>query len=237
MEQTRGTIVRTRVQGQMVSFFVVNRGDEIQKEHSEGRFYEQEELAIIAEFFPRGGVFIDIGANVGNHTIYVAKFLHPQQVIVIEPNPAAIQILTTNIDLNRLSRIVDLSFLGLGLSDRGSSATFFAPKNNLGGTRLKNGEGPLCLRAGDNLFRGRTIDFIKLDVEGMEVRVLKGLKGIIADQRPGIFVEIENDNIPEFRQFLEQNHYVIVAQHRRYAVNENFMILPIEREACCRGGT
>ena len=229
MKRIKGTIITNRIRGQDIAFFVVNRSDEIQKEHSQGRFYEKEELAILSKFFPQGGIFLDIGANVGNHTIYVAKFLHPKEVIVVEPHPLAVRMLKIYVDLNRLSRVVDLSFLGWGLSDRQSSAISRTPKNNLGGTRLEKGKGPLCLRAGDTLFSGRTIDFIKIDVEGMEMPVLCGLKEVIAEQRPNIFVEVQNDNRIPFKRFLSQNRYVIVAQHRRYPVNENFMILPVER--------
>jgi Met-10+ like-protein len=53
-----------------------------------GVFYEREELEIIATHF-KGGTFVDIGANVGNHSIFAAKFLGASKVIAFEPNPTA----------------------------------------------------------------------------------------------------------------------------------------------------
>jgi hypothetical protein len=103
------------------------------------------------------------------------------------------------------------------------------PKNNLGGTRVESGGGPVHLRVGDALFSGRPIDFIKIDVEGMEMRVLRGLKRVISEQRPNIFVEVQDYNQRPFEGFLNRNRYIIVARYRRYAVNENFMVVPVER--------
>src|SRR5688500_7711411 len=54
-----------------VKFFVANEGDHIQRFHLQGRFYEAEELELIGRYF-RNGVFVDIGANVGNHSLYAA---------------------------------------------------------------------------------------------------------------------------------------------------------------------
>jgi FkbM family methyltransferase len=172
-----GTIVSARIRGQNVSFFVADETDLIQKEHFDGKFYESEELKIISEFFPCGGIFVDIGANVGNHTIFVARFLSPLKVIVIEPNPAACAILKANIALNRLDSRVDAFYLGIGLSNTSARAVTMTAAGNLGGTRLHFSEEQSGLRVvpGDALLFGHRIDFLKIDVEGMEIDVLEGL--------------------------------------------------------------
>lgn len=113
-----GSIVFTNISGRDVRFFVKNSQDVVQSHHARGEFYELEELNIIAEFFPRGGVFVDIGANVANHTIYVCKFLRPTQVVLFEPNPEAISLLRANISLNDITHVVDCSYLGVGLQMR-----------------------------------------------------------------------------------------------------------------------
>ena len=88
-----GAIVSNEILGREISFFVTDKDDVIQRWHADGRFYEEEELAIISEFFPRGGVFVDVGANVGNHTIFVAKYLYPKNIILFEPNPQTVPLL------------------------------------------------------------------------------------------------------------------------------------------------
>ena len=163
VHRINGTIVSVRMMGQCVSFFVADETDLIQKEHFEGKFYESKELKIVSEFFHPGGIFVDIGANVGNHTVFVARFLSPLRVIVIEPNPAALAILKANIALNHLDSRVDASHLGIGLSNTSARAVAMTPAGNLGGTRLRFCEEQSGLRVvpGDALLFGHRIDFLK----------------------------------------------------------------------------
>ncbi len=233
VDRMAGFIVSSVLDGEDVRFFVVNQRDVIQSVHAAGRFYEPEELAIITDFFPPGGVFVDIGANIGNHSIFVAKYLHPAQIIAFEPNPAAIRILTTNLLLNGLQRIVDLSHLGVGLSDGPGQACAFEPADNLGGTRFQiaQRENGLRLMPGDAALAQRRVDFIKIDVEGMELRVLDGLAATIARWRPPLFVEVEDDHAEAFRAWTQLHHYVTVRTYRRYAANENYMLLPVEAQS------
>jgi FkbM family methyltransferase len=214
-QEINGTIVSVRIMGQNVSFFVADETDLIQKEHFHGKFYESEELKIISEFFPAGGIFVDIGANVGNHTVFVARFLSPLKIIVIEPNPATFEILKANIALNRLDGRVDVSYLGIGLSNTSARAVAITPAGNLGGTRLHLSEEQSGLRVvpGDALLFGHRIDFLKIDVEGMEIDVLEGLKRTIAEQRPRIFIEVDNCNVEKFVEWTAINNYYIVASN------------------------
>ena len=232
-----GTIVSARIRGQDVSFFVADATDLIQKEHYNGKFYESEELKIISDFFPSGGIFVDIGANVGNHAVFVAQFLSPLKVIVIEPNPAAFEILKANIALNHLS-VVDASYLGIGLSNTSARAVAMTQAGNLGGTHLRFSEEPGGLRVvpGDALLFGHRIDFLKIDVEGMEIEVLEGLKRTIAKQRPRIFIEVDNSNVGKFFEWTTINNYHIAASGSRRTFwsasalstpgYENFMLIP-----------
>jgi len=229
--QIAGSVVSTEVAGLDIRFFVSNPIDVIQQHHARGEFYELEELAIIGEYFPRGGVFLDIGTNIANHAVFVAKFFHPAQVIVIEPYPPAIAILKTNLSLNDLTPLVDATHLGVGLSDVTGYATPATDYNNLGNTRLFDTEdaGGLRLVRGDDIFQHRRIDFIKMDVEGMEMRALAGMAGTIARWRPPIFIEVDNVNAAAFGAWVKNNGYVIAKRFQRYPGNENFMVMPAGR--------
>lgn len=221
---TKGNIIKATVHGQDIFFFVTDELDLIQKEHIRGRFYEAEELQIIAEHF-KGDVFIDIGANIGNHTIYAGKLLGATRIIAFEPNPAARVILKCNLALNNLeNRVVHHA---IGLSDRSGRATLTTPINNVGGTRLalNNQDGTIELARGDDLLRGESVDFIKLDTEGMEMQVLAGLTDTIERHRPAMFVEVEDENIAAFAVFTEQNSYRVAATYIRYSGLTNFLIV------------
>ena len=228
--QIEGMVCSFTVNGQEDFFFVIDRHDVIQCHHAAGRFYEPEELAIIAQYFPRGGVFLDVGANVGNHAIYLSRYLHPSQVILVEPNPVALPILRINIALNGLGRQVDMSHLGVGLSDTTGKARALVSVGNLGLTKLLSDEhaGNIPLVPGDDLFAARRIDFVKIDVEGMEMSVLTGLAGTIAKWRPALFIEVENSNVNDFLMWLKSSEYKIVDRFRRYEANENYMVVPAE---------
>jgi len=222
-----GRVIRAIVHGESVYFFVNKEKDTILGHHAKGIFYESEELAIIATHFPVGGVYIDIGTNVGNHAIYVAKFLHAAQVHAVEPNPLALEILEANIYLNRLENVIDMSQLGVGVgAERMSGLSMNTPETNLGGARMVEGTGDLEVYRADELFADVTPDMIKIDVEGMEVQVLEGLSGILERCRPKMFIEVDNQNNAAVLQWIERNDYEILEEFKRYAVNTNYMIAP-----------
>jgi FkbM family methyltransferase len=226
----KGTMVQTTRQGEPISFFVRDRYDLIQSGHLRGMFYENEELALIDKYFPRGGVFLDVGSNVGNHAIYVGRFLNPLQIILIEPNPPAVQLLRINVDINRLGGVADLSLLGVGLSDSDGWASAHAMDDNLGGTQLKRHDSTSGIRLarGDDVLAGRRVDFIKMDVEGMEIKALSGLRNVISSNRPTMFIEVDDINASQFVDWTQQVGYVVEASYKRYPTNENFLIVPAE---------
>jgi len=145
------------------------------------------------------GIFVDIGANVGNHTIFASKILNATKGIPFELHPDALAILAANIALNDFQN-VDASFLGYGVS---SSAERLSPQrasygNNLAGARFKpQGSGDaqrfptICA---DVALNNTWVDFIKVDIEGMEMDALKSLEQTIKRCRPTIFVEVNNYN-------------------------------------------
>ena len=228
VERISGSVVHAVIEGQPVSFFVTTELDTIMGQNAYGYFYEIEELAIIARHFRPGSTMLDVGANIGNHTIYAAKFLGARRIICIEPNPEAIMILRINVDLNQLHEQVDMRYLGLGLSDSPGAAVIARTiAMNLGGAALASqAGGSIRLFAGDELLQGQPIDFIKIDVEGMELAVLKGLERTIAECRPGIFVEVDNAHAPAFHALIQHLGYAVVERFNRYGTMENFMLVP-----------
>ena len=214
-----GQVVRSVIHGQPVQFFIANPRDAIQRVHASGQFYEAEELEIIRKWCPPGAVFLDIGSNVGNHALYALTFLHAARVVLCEPNPVAIQILMANLGLNGVMDRCDTSKLGFGISDRNEDGMVIrAPGRNLGGGRLEEAgeadatEGQISLRRGDELLADITPDFIKIDVEGMEISVLSGLSGLIERCRPTFFIEVDNQNRAAFLAWVKENGYAVRAR-------------------------
>ncbi|WP_180995964.1 FkbM family methyltransferase [Tabrizicola aquatica] len=222
-------VVRTTVHGEPIFFTVNNPRDSIQRCHLDGNFYEPEELAIIARHFPLGGSFLDIGTNVANHTIYVAKFLHASRIVCIEPNPPAIELLESNVWLNGLTKVVDGSYLGIGLSDHAQEnvGLTYRPRN-LGGARVVADEGVIRLERADSLLAGQRFDFVKIDVEGMELAVLSGMAGLLAQHRPKMFIEVDNTNAAGFEAWLAEARYQVLERFKRYRANVNYLVAPVQ---------
>jgi FkbM family methyltransferase len=212
-----------------IRFFVENDFDEIQGAHRRGELYEAEELAIIGRHFA-GGTFVDIGANVGNHSVYAAKVLKADKVIAFEPNPLAADLFEINSALNDCRGC--LSLYRVGLSDSDGTARPTPEANNLGGTRLeRDPEGSLPIRCGDDFLKEEDLGFIKVDVEGSELSVLRGLSETIARSRPPLFAEVEDTNIDAFESYCASIGYSIREEYRRYSDATNFLVLPQGRES------
>jgi FkbM family methyltransferase len=219
----RGGIKRFNVEGTEFRFFFNEELDGIQRFHRRGTIYEAEELTLIAENY-KGGVFVDVGANIGNHSIYAAKLLHAPKVVAFEPVALSADLFEINVALNGCGDRVVLH--RVGLSDQPCRASPVIIQHNLGGTRLAQGDGPIEIVRGDDILESEAVSFIKIDTEGYELKVLAGLKQVIAKCQPTLFVEVENAQITAFRDFCDASGYRISGERRRYEGCTNFLAQP-----------
>lgn len=221
----KASVVRFPHEGQDVFFVTDSDKDLIQTHHRLGQFYEPEELAIIAEHFVKGSVFLDIGANVGNHSIYTAMFLDPAEIIPIEPNPIAYRLLEANVRLNRLDALFDLSYLGYGVSDKPTTGAGISFRHrNIGGGKIVEDGGDIELVSGDMICSDREIGFVKIDVEGMEMDVLRGIGDTLKRCQPKMFIEVDDVNDDAFNAWLKENDFSILDTFKRYKTNKNYLI-------------
>lgn len=224
----RGAVATATVRDKVVRFFITDEYDHIQRHHSLGEFYEQEELDVIGRYF-RAGTFVDIGTNVGNHALYAALFLGADHVLCFEPNPPVADILELNIALNKLDPKVTVH--RVGLSDQPGLATMAVPRGNLGAGKVVKtaDDGSIEIVRGDEILAKCSVDFIKLDTEGLEIEVLQGLQETITRCRPVLFVEVDNENEATFLKFFSDLSYRAAEKIRRYPINVNYMMVPEEK--------
>jgi FkbM family methyltransferase len=169
-----------------------NPEDAIQKRiAASGRFYELEMLEHAAHLLRPGDVALDVGANVGTHTVYLAAICSAR-VIAFEPNPEALAVLRENVRLNELQDAVTVVDAGLGAGS--ARADLIVPDaNNLGRCKLAAAaEGALTIRAYDDLGFDAAVKLVKIDVEGMELDVLRGMSRLIAAHQPALYVEVQD---------------------------------------------
>jgi FkbM family methyltransferase len=211
--------------GEDFCFFVENPFDIIQRQFLAGRFFEIEELDFLQTQVAPGAHIVEVGAHIGNHVVYYSRFMRPRRITVIEPNPKVRELLQRNLAINKVG-YADLSQLGIAA---GSCAARFRlvcdDPDNQGATRLEvAAEGGVQAVPLDQLI-AEQIELIKIDVEGMELEVLQGAAGIIAQWRPKIMIEVFNDHVSAFKQWLERNAYRIVREFP-YVNAINFVVEP-----------
>jgi FkbM family methyltransferase len=224
LDALHGTIYTHRVDGQGLRVFVHEADDVIQQHLAKGVWFDGLELATIARHY-RGGTFVDVGANVGNHTLYAALVMRASKVIAFEPSPLVARILRYNLLLNALGGTVEVHEAGLS-SENGTGAIVRSVPRNLGATAISpQAGGEIRLVRGDELLAGEKVGFIKIDVEGHELAVLEGLRETIARCRPRMHVEVDQANRAHFDRFCSDNRYRVAETVDR-AENSNLLILP-----------
>ncbi len=161
-----------------------------------GEFSELE-LKFIEQFLKPGQLILDIGANIGSHTLFFAqKFGNQCNVLAFEPQRLVFQNLCANLALNGLTNVHALNVaLGETPGMIRVPALNFNTENNFGGLNIEGHEVgdniPLITIDSLNLSR---CDFMKIDVEGMEESVLKGAKETIEKFKPIIYLENDRPN-------------------------------------------
>ncbi len=177
--------------------------------------YCQGEADLFDQIIRPGHIVIEAGANIGAHTVHLAQLAGESgQVWAFEPQRLVFQLLAGNIALNSLTNVHCLPNC-LGDTD---GQTLNVPVldvnvvNNWGGLELgswKTGE-PVQVITVDSLDLPGC-DFFKIDVEGMELQVLRGAQKTISKYHPIIYTEIDriekNDELFRYLRFLGYRLY------------------------------
>lgn len=162
-----------------------------------GGRYDPDNLDALALLFSKyslgNGIAIDVGANIGNHSrFFVSCF---DRVICVEPNPVVALILDANL---RLTGRSNWTLVRAALSDtEGVCDVEIVDEGNLGSTMIRKaerGSGRIPVFTGDSLlsepsYAGKKVEFVKVDVEGGEVGVLRGMRQMLTRDTPLIAIE------------------------------------------------
>ena len=207
--------------------FVHVAGDYIPRKISdEHTFYESTFLELLQGFHRPGDVIIDGGANIGNHTLYFAKVVGAE-VIAFEPEPHNASCLAINVALNGSSDRVQIHRHALGQSS-GMVTLQMNVQSNFGSFTAKSSSNPnseqmsdtrqvsVAVSSLDTVIETsksrKNISILKLDVEGMELEVLRGAKELIRSSLPVIAVECFTlEELGRIESFLEPMEYFPVA--------------------------
>ncbi|WP_373376747.1 FkbM family methyltransferase [Cupriavidus nantongensis] len=181
-------------------------------DHIQGRIKTEQtpyELAMLRDMSGRvqaDDLFLDIGANVGNHTLYMAM-VRRCTVVAFEPNTELCQALRLSADANGVTDRIRVEPYALG-EVRGNGRFEQLRPDNLGAQAVAIGSGDIHIVPLDSFVFERQVKVVKIDVEGMEMAVLRGGATLLARDRPIVYVECLNEE--QFRavsRFLSQLNY------------------------------
>jgi len=190
-------------QNNLVYFF----NDTLSNEISIFGIYEKAQLNKIIDVIrnKKKRICIDIGANIGNHSLFFSKFF--KKVFSFEAHPKVFRLLEINTEKSK-----NIKVFNLALSEKEGYLYFRDFKTqNMAGHSLKNkGEFKIKTKKLDNIIKDKRIDFVKIDTEGHEYKVLVGMRKMLITNNPIIMFEFDA------KQY-SQNHKII-----KYLNNLNY---------------
>lgn len=194
--------------GRRAKFQLSNTLDHIQSYLANETFFEAKELIETLYILPQKPHILDVGSNIGNHAIFWSCIADASMIHCFEPVRSSAAQLRRNFELNEIAPSrYQIHELGLG-SHTGSAALAHFDLGNQGASQLQSEEGgAISIETLDRCLPAAKVDLLKIDVEGMELEVLKGGRELIQLQRPLILIEVSNGNKSRFFAWTLQNDY------------------------------
>lgn len=191
------------------SSFAIPAHDYISTEVTVSGWYERDILEAVIEILGKNnllhGNFIDIGANIGNHSIFMSYYF--DQVFAFEPLAQNYRYLQFNAELRP-----NIKTFQTGL---GSSNTVVTMKS-CPGNRGKSGQfvgdatwvhEDVQIQKFDQIDKVGSPSVVKIDVEGAELSVLQGMAACLESDQPLLMIETDFSTQPELVEFLRQKNY------------------------------
>lgn len=149
-------------------------------------FWEFEIFNKWQHHFPSGGLMLDIGANIGSHSLQFKSHFPNLEIWSFEPFPENFNLLKQN-----TQRYDDIKCFNLGIGSRNSIVHF----NN--GHEFNSGvvsivpksKNPNIVLALDTFNFDKKVEFIKIDVEGHELSAFEGMRDLLLKDKPLIWLE------------------------------------------------
>lgn len=157
---------------------------------------EPHEAETMKQVLTHGATIFDVGANIGWYSLLLSKWFPESQIWAFEPIPSTYETLKQNITLNGATNITANR---LGLSDKEGTIRFFFSQSLSVNASMRKLSDEQDLQPVDcpvqtlDSFAAQndlSVDFIKCDVEGAELLVLRGARDTIRRDHPIVFAEM-----------------------------------------------
>jgi FkbM family methyltransferase len=154
-------------------------------------FYEFNTFNKWKSYFPTEGLFLDIGANIGNHCLQFKSNLPDIEILAFEPNLENYLLLKQN-----TKSYNDIKCFNIGIGSQTSIVNFGDWVLGNSGTFKVTTQGNivnLVLKL-DNIILDKPVSFIKMDIEGHEYSAIEGMVNLIKKDKPMIWLEDFTEN-------------------------------------------
>ena len=155
---------------------------------------EKKEMELCSEYISESSVILDIGANLGLYSIYFSRLAKNGWILAFEPSIETFYFLVKNV-----ANIPNVLPINIAANNEGKIANFFQASDNAYSSLVNTQRKEIlkvikvpCMKVDDVVFGLglKRVDFVKIDVEGLELNVLKGLEEVITKFKPVIYCEI-----------------------------------------------
>jgi hypothetical protein len=174
--------------------------------HLGGRFTEESELEFLAGALKGCKSFVEVGALVGNHTVFLASIFQPEKYLVVDADECSIHETSANVELNR-GNYPETVFTFVESALAGTA-----------GEEVQIGSNKLLTRTLEELLP-RDVDFLKIDIDGMEGALLQPLVRFVREKNIRIFIEVESQFLEGYERALASIGYRVThrTDHGNYA--------------------
>lgn len=175
----------------------------IKEVEKHGKFFEYGMLEAIEKLPYRPGICMDIGANVGNHTVFFSKFCKFDSILSFEPTKESFYLLENNIISNGCQNVLAKnmavgSFYGeIAMTENKENPS----RNRI--TKLYKADTPIV-----KIETSLKVALMKIDVEGYELEVIKGAYEVIEREKPELFIEWHDGYEPILNALPKSYRYV-----------------------------
>jgi FkbM family methyltransferase len=158
------------------------------------------EYGLLDSLLAEGDWTIDVGANIGHYTKRMSELVgEAGRVIAFEPVADTFSLLASNI---RLYQHQNVSLFNAAVSDKSGITRILVPQfanghpNYYEATVVSNGDGfPVMTLAIDSLDIPARVKLVKIDAEGHELSVLKGMEQLLRRDKPVLIVEVSGEAV------------------------------------------
>ncbi len=205
--------------------------------------YDAPYLELARRYITPGSLVLDVGASLGLWTVQLARTARSvgAEIWAVEPAPANVRWLERNVTLNSLNQLVQIYPIALGSAPGSLKIKLNDPDGGNAEVAFEEepGASVVQVRRMDDLPRARSVSFIKLDVEGFELEILRGARQLLEKDHPVVFGEFSRSCLEErgedlgaFLRELDQlgyqSHKVALSRSRPWRAVDRAQPVPID---------